>query len=456
MNKILVANRGEIAVRIIRACKEMNIKTVAVYSEIDKDSMHTRLADESICIGPANSNKSYLNFKNIIEAANITGADGIHPGFGFLSENSKFAKICEESNIKFIGPSYKVIENMGNKSKAKEMFKNAGIPVIPGSDGSLKNIEQAIEIAEKIGYPVMLKAANGGGGKGIRIANNKKELEENYNIVKQEAKVSFSDDEIYMEKYIENPRHIEIQILADKYGNVVQLGERDCTIQRKNQKILEETPSIAIDQKLRNKLGEIAIKVAKVAEYTNAGTVEFLVDKNKNFYFMEMNTRIQVEHPITEENTGIDLVKEQIRIAAGEELRIKQNKINSVGHSIECRINAENPFMQFRPSPGKITGLNLPGGNGIRIDTAIYEGYNIPPTYDSMIAKVIAHGSTRNEAIAKMKRALEEFVVEGVDTNIDFLLKIITNLNFIRGNYDTSFIEKEILRGSKLDDSRQN
>ena len=445
MNKILIANRGEIAVRIIRACKEMNIKTVAVYSDIDKDSMHTRLADESICIGPANSNKSYLNFKNIIEAANITGADGIHPGFGFLSENSKFAKICEESNIKFIGPSYKVIEAMGNKAKAKEMFKNAGIPVIPGSDGSIKGISEAMKLAEKIGYPVMLKAANGGGGKGIRIVNNQEELEENYDIVKQEAKISFSDDEIYMEKYIENPRHIEIQILADQHGNVIQLGERDCTIQRKNQKILEETPSPVIDQKLRNKLGEIAVKVAKVAEYTNAGTVEFLVDKNKNFYFMEMNTRIQVEHPITEENTGIDLIKEQIRIAADEPLRFKQSKINPVGHSIECRINAENPLLQFRPSPGKITGLNLPGGNGIRIDTAIYEGYQIPPNYDSMIAKLIVHGNSRNEAIAKMKRALEEFVIEGVDTNIDFLLRIITNLNFIRGNYDTSFIEKEIL-----------
>ncbi len=369
-------------------------------------------------------------------------------GFGFLSENSKFAKICEESNIRFIGPSYKVIEKMGNKSKAKEMFKNAGIPVIPGSDGAIENIEEAKKISKKIGYPIMLKAANGGGGKGIRIVNSEEELEENYNIVKHEAKISFSDDEIYIEKYILNPRHIEIQILADKYGNIVQLGERDCTIQRKNQKVLEETPSTAIDAKTRNKLGEIAIKVAKVAEYTNAGTVEFLVDKNKNFYFMEMNTRIQVEHPITEENTGIDLIKEQIRIAADEQLRLKQNKIIPNGHSIECRINAENPFLNFRPSPGKITGLHLPGGNGIRIDTAIYEGYEIPSTYDSMIAKLIAHGNSRNEAIAKMKRALEELVIDGIDTNVDFLLKVITNLNFIRGNYDTSFIEKEILKGS--------
>ena len=328
MNKILIANRGEIAVRIIRACKEMNIKTVAVYSEADKDSMHTRLADEAVCIGPAESSKSYLNFKNIIEAANITGADSIHPGFGFLSENSKFAKICEESNIKFIGPSYQVIEAMGNKSNAKEMMKSAGVPVIPGSEGSVKGLSDAISIAKKIGYPVILKAASGGGGKGIRIVNSEEELEENYNIVKQEAKASFFDDEIYMEKYIQNPRHIEVQILADEHGNVVYLGERDCTIQRKHQKVLEEAPCAVIDSKLRNKLGEAAIKAAKVAGYTNAGTVEFLVDKDNNFYFMEMNTRIQVEHPITEENTGIDLIKEQIRIAAGEKLRWKQNKID--------------------------------------------------------------------------------------------------------------------------------
>ena len=446
MNKILIANRGEIAVRIIRACKEMNIKTVAVYSEADKDSMHTRLAGEAVCIGPVESSKSYLNFKNIIETANIKDVDGIHPGFGFLSENSKFAKICEESNIKFIGPSYEVIEKMGKKSNAKELMKSAGVPVIPGSDGEIKDINEAVEIADKIGYPVILKATNGGGGKGIRIVNSIDELEENYNIVKQEAKVSFSDDEIYMEKYIQNPRHIEVQILADEHGNVVHLGERDCTIQRKHQKVIEESPSNVIDNKLRHKLGEAAIKTAKIAGYTNAGTVEFLVDKDKNFYFMEMNTRIQVEHPITEENTGIDLIKEQIRIAAGEELRIKQNKIEIAGHSIECRINAENPSKNFRPSPGKITGLNLPGGNGIRIDTAIYEGYTIPPTYDSMLAKIIAHGTTRNEAIAKMKRALEELVIEGVDTNVDFLFNIITNLDFIRGKYDTSFIEEKIMK----------
>lgn len=445
MNKILIANRGEIAVRIIRACKEMNIKTVAVYSEADKNALHTRLADEAICIGPASSSKSYLNIKNIIEAAYITGSDSIHPGFGFLSENSQFAKICEESNIKFIGPKSEVIELLGNKSNAKEMMKKAGVPVIPGSDGSVKDLKQAIEISKKIGYPVMLKAAAGGGGKGIRIANNKEELEINYNIVKQEAKISFNDDEIYIEKFVKNPRHIEIQILADEHGNVVHLGERDCTIQRKHQKVIEETPSTAIDEKLRNKMGIAAVKAAKAAGYTSCGTVEFLVDSEKNFYFMEMNTRIQVEHPITEMRTGIDIVKTQIRIAAGEELKFKQKDIEFKGHSIECRINAENPNKNFMPCPGKIEEINLPGGYGIRVDTSIYSGYTIPPYYDSMIAKIIVHGNTRNEAIAKMKRSLEELVIDGVTTNRDFLFDIIKNLNFIRGKFDTSFIEKEIL-----------
>ena len=446
INKILIANRGEIAVRIIRACKEMNIKTVAVYSEVDKDAMHVKLADEAICIGPANSSKSYLNFKNIIEAANITGADAIHPGFGFLSENSQFAKICEESNIKFIGPNYRVIELMGNKSNAKELMKNAGVPVVPGSDGSVKGLKDAIKIANEIGYPVMLKAAAGGGGKGIRIVNIPEELESNYNIVKQEAKLSFNDDEIYIEKFVKNPRHVEIQILADEHGNVIHLGERDCSIQRRNQKVIEETPSTAIDDKLRNKMGESAIKAVKASGYTSCGTIEFLVDSDKNFYFMEMNTRIQVEHPITEERTGIDIVKAQIRISAGEPLKIKQKDIKFNGYSIECRINAENPDKNFRPCPGTITGVILPGGNGVRVDTAIYSGYTIPSNYDSMIAKIITHGDTRNEAISKMKRALEETVIEGVDTNIDFLFKIIKNPNFIRGNFDTSFIEKEILK----------
>lgn len=443
MNKILIANRGEIAVRIIRACKEMNIKTVAIYSEADKNALHTRLADEAICIGPAEAQKSYLNIKNIIEAAYITGADSIHPGFGFLSENAQFAKICEESNIKFIGPSSKVIDLLGNKSNSKELMKQAGVPVIPGSDGSVKGLKDAVIIAEKIGYPVMLKAAAGGGGKGIRIANNKDELETNYNIVKQEAKNSFNDDEIYIEKFIKNPRHVEIQILADEHGNVVHLGERDCTIQRKHQKLIEETPSTVVDEKLRNKMGNAAVKAAKIAGYTSCGTVEFLVDSDKNFYFMEMNTRIQVEHPITEMRTGIDIVKEQIRIVAGEELKFKQKEIEFRGHSIECRINAENPNKNFMPSPGQIKEINLPGGNGIRIDTAIYNGYIIPPNYDSMIAKIIVFGNSRNEAIAKMKRALEELVIDGVDTNRDFLFSIIRNPNFIRGNYDTSFIEIE-------------
>ena len=446
MNKILIANRGEIAVRIIRACKEMNIKTVAVYSEADKDALHTKLADEAVCIGPADSKKSYLNIKNIIEAANITKADSIHPGFGFLSENSQFAKICEESNIKFIGPKSEIIDLLGNKSNSKKLMRKEGIPVIEGSEGSINNLKEAILVCEKIGYPILLKASAGGGGKGIRLVNSFNELEENYNLVKQEAKNSFGNDEIYIEKYIKEPRHVEIQIMADEHGNVVHLGERDCTIQRKHQKILEETPSTIVDEKLRCKMGNIAVKVAKIAGYTSVGTVEFLVDSDKNFYFMEMNTRIQVEHPITEMRTGIDLVKEQIKIAAGETLKVKQKEIEFRGHAIECRINAENPNQKFRPSPGKINDMNFPGGNGIRIDTAIYNGYLIPPYYDSMIAKIIAYGSNRNEAISKMKRALEELVLDGVDTNRDFLFDIITNRNFIRGNFDTSFIEKEILK----------
>ena len=447
MNKILIANRGEIAVRIIRACKEMNIKTVAVYSTADKDSLHTKLADESICIGPANSKQSYLNIKNIIEAANITKADSIHPGFGFLSENSNFAKICEESNIKFIGPKSNVIELLGNKANSKELMKKEGVPVIPGSDGPVKDLKDAILICEKIGYPVLLKASSGGGGKGIRLCNSFEDLETNYNLVKQEAKNAFNDDEIYIEKFIKNPRHIEIQILADEYGNIVHLGERDCSIQRNHQKIIEETPSTIVDEKLRNKMGNIAIKAARAAGYTSCGTIEFLVDSDKNFYFMEMNTRIQVEHPVTEMRTGIDIVKEQIKIAAGEKLKFKQKEIEYKGHSIECRINSENPNKNFMPCPGTINGINLPGGNGIRIDSAIYSGYTIPPYYDSMIAKIIVHGNSRNEAISKMKRALEELVIDGVETNRDFLFDIIRKPNFIRGDFDTSFIEKEMNKG---------
>ena len=443
LNKVLIANRGEIAVRIIRACREMNIKTVAIYSDIDKDSLHTKLADEAICVGSAAPAKSYLNVKNILEAANVTGADGIHPGFGFLSENAKFAKMCTESNIKFIGPSAEVINLMGNKTNAKQLMKDAGVPTVPGSDGKLNSLEEAKKVAKKVGYPVMLKASSGGGGKGIRLCNNEEELTNFYEIVKQEAKVSFNDDELYLEKCIVNPRHVEIQILADEYGNCIHLGERDCSLQRNNQKVLEESPSTVLDDTLRRKMGEAAIKAVKAAKYANAGTIEFLVDKDKNFYFMEMNTRIQVEHPVTEWVTGIDIVKEQLKIASGEKLEYKQKDITFTGHSIECRINAENPYKNFRPSPGEIKELNLPGGNGVRIDTAVYTGYKIPPVYDSMIAKLIVHGKDRDEAIAKMKRALDECVIDGIDTNIDFLYKILENKNFQSGNFDTSFIKKE-------------
>ena len=443
LKKILIANRGEIAVRIIRACREMGIKTVAVYSEADKTALHTKLADEAICIGPAISTKSYLNVKAIIEAACLTGADSIHPGFGFLSENNSFAKMCDEIGIKFIGPKPEIIELMGNKSKAKETMKSVGVHVVPGSDGLIYTMQEAINISNQIGYPVIIKASAGGGGKGIRIAYSEEELRKAYEIVKQEALNSFNDDSIYIEKFIENPRHIEIQIMADEYGNAVHLGERDCTVQRKNQKMLEETPSGVIDSRLREKMGAIAVKAVKEVGYTNVGTIEFLVDKNKDFYFMEMNTRIQVEHPVTEMVTGLDLIKEQIRIASGEKMKYRQRDINFNGHSLEARINAENPYKNFMPSPGTIEELHLPGGNGIRVDTAVYSGYKVPQNYDSMIAKVIVHGKDRNESIAKMKSALSEFVISGIETNIDFLLKILDNENFVNNEYDTSFIEKE-------------
>lgn len=443
LKKVLIANRGEIAVRIIRACREMGIRTVAIYSEADKNALHTTLADEAICIGPAPSSKSYLNMRSILEATCLTGADSIHPGFGFLSENAEFAKICKEMGIKFIGPDYKLIELLGNKSRAKETMKRVGVPVVPGSDGLIYSKEQAVTLADKIKYPVILKASAGGGGRGIRITYSKEELEKEYDIVKQEAKVSFNDDSLYMEKFIENPRHVEIQILADEHGNVVHLGERDCSIQRRNQKVLEETPSAILDDTTRKKMGEIAVKAVKEIGYTNAGTIEFLVDKNKDFYFMEMNTRVQVEHPITEMVTGIDIIKEQIKIASGEKLSRTQEDIHFNGHSMEARINAENPDKNFMPCPGTITDLHLPGGNGIRIDTAIYNGYIIPPTYDSMIAKVIVHGETREESIKKMKSAVAELVVDGICTNADFILKILENENFKNNNYDTSFIKKE-------------
>lgn len=443
LKKVLVANRGEIAVRIIRACREMGVRTVAIYSEADKTALHKSLADEAICIGPAQPTKSYLNVKAIIEAACLTGCDSIHPGFGFLSENSNFAKICKEIGIKFIGPDYTMIELMGNKSKAKETMKNAGVPVVPGSQGLLKSLQEAKEIAKQIKYPVILKASAGGGGKGIRIAYSEEDLIKAYEVVKQEALLSFNDDSLYIEKFVENPRHVEIQILADEHGNCVHLGERDCSVQRRNQKILEETPSSAINDALRKKMGEVAVNAVKKVGYENAGTIEFLVDKNKDFYFMEMNTRVQVEHPVTEMVTGLDIIKEQIKIASGEKLSVSQKEITFTGHSLECRVNAEDPDKNFIPCPGKITELHLPGGNGIRVDSAIYAGYTIPMNYDSMIAKVIVHGKTREESIAKMKSALGEFVIEGVKTNIDFLYKILENENFIKNNYDTSFIKKE-------------
>lgn len=443
IRKVLIANRGEIAVRVIRACKELGIKTVAIYSEVDKDAMHTQLADEAICVGKPKSKDSYLNESNIISAAVITKCNAIHPGFGFLSENSEFAAICEECNIKFIGPTSKTIGIMGDKSRAREIMKNADVPIIPGSNGIIESLEDAYIEADKIGYPVMIKAALGGGGKGIRIVYTKGDIENAYFTAKTEAKVNFGDDTIYIEKFIENPRHIEFQILGDEHGNIVHLGERDCTVQRRNQKVLEEAPSTILSESLRAEMGKAAINAAKAVNYVNAGTIEFLVDKHGDFYFMEMNTRIQVEHPITEMATSIDIVKEQINIANGESLRFSQEDIKIKGHAIECRINAENPSKGFIPSPGKIEFLNLPGGNGIRVDTAVFTGYTIPPTYDSMIAKLIAYGNNREEAINKMLRALEEFVIEGIDNNIEFQIDILNNNKFRLGDYDTSFISKE-------------
>ena len=443
INKVLIANRGEIAVRVIRACKEMNIKTVAIYSEADKDALHVRLADEAVCVGPAKSSDSYLNEKNILEAACLTGADSIHPGFGFLAENARFAKMCEECNIKFIGPSYETIELMGNKINSKKLMKENDVPVIEGSKDKLNSYSEAQKLAQSIGYPVILKASAGGGGKGIRIVFKEQDLEDMLSLVKQEAKNAFGDDTIYMEKYIQNPRHVEIQILSDMYNNCVYLGERDCSVQRNNQKILEESPSTILNNATRKAMGEAAVRAAKAANYEGAGTVEFLVDSENNYYFMEMNTRIQVEHPVTEMMTGIDIVKQQLKIASGKRLDLVQDKINPKGHSIECRINAENPYKNFMPSPGKITKLVLPGGNETRVDTAVYEGYTIPPYYDSMIAKVIVHARTRNDAISKMKRALDECIIEGIDTNIEFLKSILSNEKFKSGEFTTAIIKEE-------------
>ena len=441
-HKILIANRGEIAVRIIRACRQMGIKSVAVFSEADRESLHAMLADEALCIGPAASYKSYLDIERILSAAEATGADAIHPGFGFLSENAAFAKYCKECNIKFIGPDSEIISRMGDKAAARDSMKKAGIPVIPGGNGIVKEIDEDLLEAKEIGYPVMIKAALGGGGKGMRIAASEEDFTENFLNAKREALNGFSDDSMYIEKYIEKPRHIEVQILADEYGNIIHLGERDCSIQRRHQKVLEESPSAAIDDELRKRIGEAAVRAAKACGYVNAGTIEFLLDKNKNFYFMEMNTRIQVEHPVTEMVTGIDIVKEQIRIAAGMELRFKQEDVKIRGHAIECRINAENPEKNFMPSPGKITNLHIPGGNGIRIDTHIYNGYTVPPNYDSMLLKLIVHGDDRQEAIEKMTSALGEMVIEGPDTNIDFEYDIINHKVYQSGDIDTGFIEK--------------
>lgn len=446
LKKVLIANRGEIAVRIIRACRELGISTVAVYSTVDKNALHTQLADEAVCIGPARAKDSYLNMQNIISAAVLTGAQAIHPGFGFLSENSTFATMCEECNIKFIGPDAVTIDMMGNKSRAREIMMGAEVPIIPGSEGLINSIEEAKTEALRIGYPVMIKASAGGGGKGIRIVKSEDEIENAYEMAKGEAKASFADDSVYMEKFIEEPRHIEIQILGDNFGNVVYLGERDCSVQRRNQKVLEEAPSSLLSPERRKEMGETAVRAAKAVNYKNAGTIEFLVDKHGHYYFMEMNTRIQVEHPVTEMITGVDLVKEQLKVASDEPISVSQEDIKIEGHAIECRINAENPEKGFVPSPGKIDFLLLPGGNGVRIDSAVYSGYTIPPNYDSMIAKLIVHGKDREEAILKMKRALQEFVIEGIDNNIDFQLKILDNEKFISGRFDTSFIAKEIIK----------
>ena len=445
--KILIANRGEIAVRIIRACREMGIQTVAVFSEPDRDALHTQLADEAVCIGPAKAQDSYLNMQNIISAAVATKAQAIHPGFGFLAENSIFAGMCAECNIKFIGPDSSIIDAMGNKSNARELMIQAGVPVIPGSDGVVENAEKAKEVAKRLGYPVMVKASAGGGGKGIRIVRSEDELEDAYESAKSETKAAFGDDTMYMEKVIENARHIEIQILGDEHGNVIHLGERDCSLQRRNQKVLEESPSPVLPEETRKAMGEAAVRAAKAVGYKSAGTIEFLYDREGKFYFMEMNTRIQVEHPVTEMVTGIDIVKEQIKIAEGSVLDIKQSDIKITGHAIECRINAENPDRNFAPSPGTIDYLLVPGGTlGVRVDSAVYAGCSILPYYDSMIAKVITYGNTRAEAIEKMRRCLYEFVIEGVDTNIEFQEKILTNEKYLEGLFDTGFIAREIIK----------
>ncbi len=439
--KILIANRGEIALRIIRTCREMGINTVAIYSEADRDSLHVKFADEAVCIGPPPSRESYLNIPRIIAAAAITNADAIHPGYGFLAENAEFSSICKDSNIKFIGPSAEMINAMGDKAFAKATMKKALVPVVPGSDGIIRDVISARALAEEIGFPVLLKATAGGGGKGMRIVNNPDDFEKLFTMASNEAHNAFGNGDLYVEKFIEEPHHIEIQVVGDKFGNVLWLGERDCTIQRRHQKLVEETPSPFITDEVREAMGAAAVKGAKSVKYEGAGTVEFIVDKNKDFYFMEMNTRIQVEHPVTEQVTGVDLVEAQIKVAAGD--KIKKRKMKPFAHSIECRINAEDPSRNFAPSPGVITTFHQPGGIGVRVDTHAYEGYLIPPYYDSMIAKLIVTADTRDEAIARMFRALDEFVIEGVASTIPFHKKVMKNKTFIAGNFDTGFVEKE-------------
>ncbi|MFB1080708.1 acetyl-CoA carboxylase biotin carboxylase subunit [Jeotgalibacillus sp. JSM ZJ347] len=452
IKKVLIANRGEIAVRVIRACKEMNIETVAVYSEADKEALHVQLADEAVCIGPKLSKDSYLNFTNVISAAKLTGADAIHPGYGFLAENVDFAELCRDCNVTFIGPSPEAISKMGTKDVARETMREAGVPVVPGSKGIIASVEDGLALAEEMGYPVIIKATAGGGGKGIRVAKSKEDLEKGIKATQREAEAAFGNPGVYIEKFIEDFRHVEIQVMADTHGQTIHLGERDCTIQRRLQKLLEETPSPALDQEVREKMGDAAVKAAEAVGYTGAGTVEFIYDHNeKSFYFMEMNTRIQVEHPVTEMVTGVDLIKEQIKVAAGEKLSISQDEVTFTGWSMECRINAENPEKNFMPSAGKITMYLPPGGPGVRVDSAAYTGYEIPPYYDSMIAKVITYGATREEAIAKMKRALSEFVVEGVHTTIPFHLKLLSHDVFTGGDFNTKFLEKYDIMTKKAD-----
>ncbi|KAA6451503.1 acetyl-CoA carboxylase biotin carboxylase subunit [Bacillus swezeyi] len=449
IKKLLIANRGEIAVRIIRACKELGIDTVAVFSEADREALHVQMADEAFCIGPKLSKDSYLNITNIVSVAKMTGADAIHPGYGFLAENADFAELCEEVNVTFVGPTSEAISKMGTKDVARETMQQAGVPIVPGSKGIIEEIEDAVSLARDIGYPVIIKATAGGGGKGIRVARTEEELINGIKITQQEAATAFGNPGVYIEKYIEDFRHVEIQVLADTHGNTIHLGERDCSIQRRLQKLLEETPSPALDEGIREQMGQAAVKAAEAVQYTGAGTVEFIYDyREQKFYFMEMNTRIQVEHPVTEMVTGVDLIKEQIKVASGEKLALTQAEVTFSGWAIECRINAENPEKNFMPSPGKIEMYLPPGGLGVRVDSAAYPGYSIPPYYDSMIAKVITYGQTREEAVSRMKRALSEFVIEGVHTTIPFHLKLLEHETFVSGEFNTKFLEIYDVMGS--------